>query len=577
MAQDSKASDPPATPKDREALAAIARKIAQSKKPGRAASEPGNGAETAAADGEVAEAVSSLEPAVTGEHAITPETAAGLLEVLPGGVAVCADERLVQCNDAFALAFGYRAATELVSAGGLAVIFPDLGEHPLAELGDLTQDTEPRVITLHGCSRSGRRFRIPVATQPLHQGLDAPLFLVLHPGSENESEPVEASEAGAPEPETQFQLADGISDGLIQLDDVGTITALSPKAAALLGVKRTDALGRRLETFVDDADRRALHGAVADLSGPAAEAELRIRLASEGCDGDWICLSLARTAGPGSGTVWAMLKKVDAVPETDIPSPEIDAPKAPRILPRSNAANLEFLAKVSHEVRTPLNSIIGFAELMREERFGPIGNVRYRGYVNDIFDSGIYALSLINDLLDISKLEAGKFELNFTAVDANEVIVESVQAMQPQARQGRVVLRMSLAESLPHILADRRGLKQILLNLISNAIKFTEARGQVVVTSRVDADGHTHISVRDSGIGMSESDITQAMKPFGQLDTAPRKQVGTGLGLPLTKALAEANRAEFELESRPGRGTRIDIIFPVGRQAGGESAAAAPE
>lgn len=228
-------------------------------------------------------------------------------------------------------------------------------------------------------------------------------------------------------------------------------------------------------------------------------------------------------------------------------------------------AKMDFLAKVSHEVRTPLNSIIGFAELMKAEPFGALGHPRYRGYVQDILDSGIYALSLINDLLDLSKIEAGKFELNFTSVDAGEVVNEAVHLMQPQARRERVVLRASLGDDLPLVLADRRSLKQILLNLLSNAIKFTPAGGQVIVTTQRERDEEVRIRVRDTGVGMSEKEMAQAMEPFRQLDTAPRKQVGTGLGLPLTKAFVEANRARFRIESKSGGGTRVDVIFPPDR------------
>lgn len=227
----------------------------------------------------------------------------------------------------------------------------------------------------------------------------------------------------------------------------------------------------------------------------------------------------------------------------------------------------DFLAKVSHEVRTPLNSIIGFAELMNEEQLGPISNERYRGYIRDIHQSGLYALSLVNDLLDISKIEAGEFELNFTAVDLEEVAEESVQSMQPQAQQQRVLLRTDFAEGLPDVLADRRSIKQIILNLLSNAVKFTKPGGQVIVsTQRTSSDG-VRLRVRDTGIGMSDGEISVALKPFQQVDTAPRNQTGTGLGLPLTKALVEANRAKFKLRSISDSGTQIDMIFPQGRVA----------
>jgi signal transduction histidine kinase len=227
----------------------------------------------------------------------------------------------------------------------------------------------------------------------------------------------------------------------------------------------------------------------------------------------------------------------------------------------------DFLAKVSHEVRTPLNSIIGFAELMKEEQLGPIGNDRYRGYIRDIHESGLYALSLVNDLLDISKIEAGEFELNFTAVDLEEVVSESIHSMQPQAQRQRVLLRTAFADDLPGVLADRRSIKQIILNLLSNAIKFTKPGGQVIVSTQRNSSGGVRLRVRDSGIGMSEGEISVALKPFQQVDTSPRKQLGTGLGLPLTKALVEANRAKFKLRSISDSGTRIDVTFPQHRVA----------
>lgn len=266
-------------------------------------------------------------------------------------------------------------------------------------------------------------------------------------------------------------------------------------------------------------------------------------------------------------------KTVDPLPADDVPatSRHADRPAGAtgqqQDAGRTEQEKAEFLAKVSHEVRTPLNSIIGFAELIQETPHGPLGHAKYREYVDAIHQSGLYALSLINDLLDLSKLELGKFELNFTAVDVNEVIGESVRLMQPQAGQQRVVLRMSLADALPQVLADRRSLKQILLNLISNGVKFTAGGGQVIVTTGPERSGGVRISVRDTGVGMSPSEVAQALEPFRQLDTAPKRQIGTGLGLPLTKGLVEANRARFSIDSTPGDGTRIDVVFPPERVA----------
>ena len=256
-----------------------------------------------------------------------------------------------------------------------------------------------------------------------------------------------------------------------------------------------------------------------------------------------------------------LLRLID---QTILDNEEAPKEEKPDAAASAAARRLEFLAKVSHEVRTPLNSIIGFAELMLGERLGPIGNQRYKGYVEDIHQSGLYALSLLNDLLDISKLEAGKFELNFTAVDVPELVEDCVASLQPLAKRARIVLRTSLAPDLPEVVADPRRLKQILLNLLTNAIKFTKEGGQVIVSGSM-IDGEFRLRVSDNGVGMSKDEITFAMQPFNQLDTAPRKQSGTGLGLPVTKALVDANRARLVLASEPGRGTSADVIFPADR------------
>ena len=254
---------------------------------------------------------------------------------------------------------------------------------------------------------------------------------------------------------------------------------------------------------------------------------------------------------------------------TETPPPSLPAAEDSEV--DSGAASvmrrLDFLAEVSHEVRTPLNSILGFAELMLEERLGAIGNARYKGYVEDIRQSGLYALSVLNDLLDISKIDAGKFDLDFTAVNVPELVEACVNSLQPLARRERILLRTSLAPKLPAVIADRRRLKQILLNLLSNAIKFTNAGGQVIVSAKLINGGDLRLRVHDTGVGMTREEIAAAMQPFHQLDTAPRKQTGAGLGLPVTKALVNANRARLVIASERGGGTSTDVIFAKDRLA----------
>jgi PAS domain S-box-containing protein len=241
---------------------------------------------------------------------------------------------------------------------------------------------------------------------------------------------------------------------------------------------------------------------------------------------------------------------------------------AKRQAEKASSAKSDFLAKISHEIRTPLNAIIGFSEVMMQERFGPIGNERYRQYLKDIHTSGGHLVSLLNDLLDLSKIEAGKLELNFSSVDLNELTQQSVALMQPQANRERIIIRTSLGPTLPAVTADARSVRQILLNLLSNSIKFTGVGGQVIVSTARSDDGEVVLRVRDTGVGMSEQDIAVAMEPFRQLATSARwGSGGTGLGLPLTKALAEANRASFKIRSAVNTGTLVEVAFPGGRMA----------
>jgi signal transduction histidine kinase len=241
---------------------------------------------------------------------------------------------------------------------------------------------------------------------------------------------------------------------------------------------------------------------------------------------------------------------------------------AKRQAEKASSAKSDFLAKISHEIRTPLNAIIGFSEVMMQERFGPIGNERYRQYLKDIHISGGHLVSLLNDLLDLSKIEAGKLELNFSDVDLNALTQQSVALMQPQANRERIIIRTSLGSTLPSVTADARSVSQILLNLLSNSIKFTGVGGQVIVSTARGDDGDVVLRVRDTGVGMSEQDLAVALEPFRQLATSARwGSGGTGLGLPLTKALAEANRASFRIKSEVNTGTLVEVAFPSRRAA----------
>ena len=230
----------------------------------------------------------------------------------------------------------------------------------------------------------------------------------------------------------------------------------------------------------------------------------------------------------------------------------------------ANRTKSDFLANMSHELRTPLNAILGYSEVIKMGMFGPVSE-RYRGYGADIFESGTYLLNLINEILDLSKLEAGQFELHEEDVDVAAIIRACMHLIEPQAEKARVKLLTSLDESLPLIRGDERRMKQILINLLSNATKFTPEGGSVRVRTSLE-DKRFVIEVSDTGIGMSADQIPKALEAFRQIESQiSRKHVGTGLGLPLAKHLVELHGGTLDLESKVDFGTTVRIVLPPER------------
>ncbi len=232
----------------------------------------------------------------------------------------------------------------------------------------------------------------------------------------------------------------------------------------------------------------------------------------------------------------------------------------------ANRSRSEFFAKMGHELRTPLNAIIGFSEIIKDEIFGPVGSARYREYMHDINDSGHHLLDLVNDLLDIARIEVGKSELDDQVLAVPEVIAASLAEFADQAAAGGVTLDSDIRAGLPHLRADPRKLRQMLSNLLSNAVRFTEPGGRVTLGAWSSPDAGFVLQVADSGIGMALKDIPVALSPFGQVKNALRQRhEGSGLGLPLTKAMAELHAGSLDLQSEPGAGTTVTLRFPAER------------
>jgi PAS domain S-box-containing protein len=229
----------------------------------------------------------------------------------------------------------------------------------------------------------------------------------------------------------------------------------------------------------------------------------------------------------------------------------------------ANRTKSEFLANVSHELRTPLNAILGFSEIMQMEMFGPLGAPQYQAYAKDVHKSGRYLLDIINDILDLSKIEAGRMELFPEAVDAHDIFDACLPRVSGRAQTNDVTLESALPPDLPRIRVDPRAAQQMLTNLLSNAVKFTPKGGRVMLAARADGD-QVEISVADTGIGIAPKDIAKVLEPFGQADNPhSRRQEGTGLGLPIVKALVEQSGGSFRLESKLDVGTTVTLRLPA--------------
>lgn len=470
-----------------------------------------------------------------------------VLEKIPLGILIYHGSNFIYANPAFLRFAGHDSLPAFVEAGGLDSMFVEF---------ESVADAE-----------GGQRLRISAGDGPAMQGQlvtasidgEKATVLMLQPAT---TAPAQQPAEGASRAAELAALLDIAFDGVVTIDRSGTIVSAGANAEKLFGYDSGALIGRLFgDLFAPESERVAkarldrLCRGQAPADGDGREIIGRRR------QGGLISLqlTLGRT-GEAAARFHALFRDITRWKEA-----EKEMTAARQQAEKASAAKSEFLAKISHEMRTPLNAIIGFSEVMMEERFGAVGNERYRDYLKDIHTSGAHLVSLLNDLLDLSKIEAGKMELSFERVELNEIIQQSVAIMQAQANRARVIMRTALSMNVSPIVADARSLRQIVLNLLSNSIKFTGAGGQVIVSTAANDRGDVMLRVRDTGVGMSEKDIETALQPFRQLTTSPRTDAnGTGLGLPLTKALVEANRARFSIKSAVNAGTLVEIVFPAG-------------
>jgi PAS domain S-box-containing protein len=478
-----------------------------------------------------------------------------LLDRVPAGLVVHRGNQVLFANRTVLDWIGFADAHALEQAGGIARLFA----------GDRSQAEGNDSVTL--TARDGSAIAVDARlSKTSWSGEPAFLFTLRRPdnGIDAESETADLAELRGRLDEVE-QILDTATDGIVIVNADAAIESMNRSAEALFGYESAEVKGRSVTTlFAPESHRSALDYCDGLLSnGVASILNDGRQIIGRVKQGGLIPLymTMGRTGPAGKPKLAAVFRDM-----TQWKKAEEDLLAAKRQAEQASSQKSDFLAKISHEIRTPLNAIIGFSEVMMEERFGAVGNERYRDYLKDIHASGGHVLSLINDLLDLSKIEAGKLELSFTSVDLNDIIQSTVAIMQPQANRERVIIRSSLQPRLPNVVADSRSLRQIVLNLLSNSVKFTPAGGQIIVSTALSDAGEAVLRVRDTGVGMTEAELRSAMEPFRQVATSnPRAAKGTGLGLPLTKALVEANRASFGISSTPNQGTLVEVVFPPTR------------
>jgi PAS domain S-box-containing protein len=495
---------------------------------------------------------------------------AAVVDALPVALLVHVGDRLIHANPEFFRLTGYSSLEDLEASGGLEILLggPDEG----AEDGDGTM----ALRHADGESASAVRARL----QSIRWEDGTALMLALTPIQarpvlslvETAPAPVETEERNADQAAASAlrievselrSILETATDGVVVVGQEGDIRSMNRSASALFNYDEDETRGRPFAMLFAHESQKAVLDYLAGLAGHGVASVLNDgrEVIGREASGGFIPLFMTMGRLSSSSGYCAVIRDITQWKRT-----EEELRNAKRAAETANAHKSDFLARVSHEIRTPLNAIIGFSDMMATERFGPIGHPRYIEYANDIGRSGRHVLDIVNDLLDISKIEAGEMELEFTAVGLNETIAEAVSLIQPQANGQRVIIRTSLSANVPQIVADLRSIKQIALNILSNAIRFTPAGGQIVVSTAYEPNGSVVLRIRDTGVGMTRSELEQAMKPFRQVTTGARKRGdGTGLGLPLTKAMVDANRANFSISSTPNEGTLVEVSFPSPR------------
>ncbi|WP_213741681.1 PAS domain-containing protein [Bradyrhizobium sp. dw_411] len=493
-----------------------------------------------------------------------------LLDLIPVGILIYRLDRLLYANSAFLTRMGYASLHALEQAGGLDALYVEPGVSSTSS----TSDTGTPV-TISANHESPEHSSAPATDAHLFTiswDDDSALALIFAnagvPNTEiaaamipavEAQEPSEPSAVGHANAEELGAILDTTAEGIVMFDAEGNINSCNRSAEALFGYDGLDLIQRNLVDLFAPESQPAVMDYLSSIRSNGvtslldAGREVLARVHGGGLIPVSMTMGRTRHEGPNFFAVFRDLSQTK--------KSESELQQARRTADRAANAKADMLARISHEVRTPLNAIIGFAEVMIGERFGALGNERYVEYMKDIRASGERVIAIINDLLDLSRIETGKLDLAFANQNLNDLVESCVAVMQPQANRERIIIRTSLAHMLPPVIADARALRQITLNLIGNSIHLANAGGQVIVSTALSDFGEVVLRVRDTGHGLNDNEVAAAMEPFRTQPPSDKASDGSGVNLSLTKALVEANRARFQIKTGPRSGTLIEVLF----------------
>ncbi len=519
-----------------------------------------------------------IEPATPAHgHSARDRT---LLDLMPSGILIYRLDRLLYANPAFLARMGYASLGALEDAGGLDALYVEPGVSPASSTSQAgtpvtvsatvadgerplpTTEAHLHTIDWDGESAHALICALPKATTVIAApALAAPVFVetvVTETLATIHDAPEPEPEAGDADAEDLAAILDTTAEGIVMFDAEGNIHACNRSAEALFGYDGEELLQQTLMTLFAPESQHVVVDYLENLKGQDIASLLDHGREVLGREKKGGVIPLAMIMGrtrPDGPNFFAVFRDLSQSKKG-----ESELKQARRLADGAANAKADMLARISHEIRTPLNAIIGFAEVMISERFGTLGNERYGEYMKDIRASGERVIAIIDNLLELSRIETGKLDLNFANLNLNDLVEACVTVMQPQANRERIIIRTSLAHALPQVTVDARAMRQIAMNLISNSIRLASAGGQVIVSTALSDRGAVCLRIRDTGHGLSEREVAAAMEPFR---TPPPGDASdnSALNLSLTKALVEANRAQFNIKSAANSGTLIEVVF----------------